>query len=489
MTLLTLVENAVRHGIDPSEEGGRIDVRVQRARGPLPRRRSATPASACSAGGDGLGTGLSTLRERLELSSAAMRGCALPQSSRTACAPKSSFRRDGGAWDEPSPDRADRRRRTAAARSAGAPARPGLARARHRRAGAQRARRAVDLFEARQPDICFLDVHMPGMSGVEAARHIGRRAHLVFVTAFDQYAVQAFDAGRARLPRQAGRSRAPGRHRRAPAGAPARRAAGTRTPKRCCSSWPRSCKTPRPPTAALDPAHVGQTLRLIPVDEIDFLRSDEKYTLIAWRRRAGKPGEALIRTPLKDLVAQLDPAQFAQVHRSVVVNLRAISHVTRGQRDRGHPPEGARRRAARQPQLPAPVSPDVVGATRTRGASFMTLSPSFIPRRRHCPHPLVDKLRLYPRPVPAVDTNLSRNDMTYATVAKPVRAVEQGARSVTLAGFSRKALATAATSWFAVAATGDTNLRTLYPVPVCPVGGAGRPRGMEPGDANRPYRG
>jgi len=60
---------------------------------------------------------------------------------------------------------------------------------------ARNGREAVELFEARQPDICFLDVHMPGMSGVEAARHIGRRAHLVFVTAHDQYAVEAFTQG------------------------------------------------------------------------------------------------------------------------------------------------------------------------------------------------------------------------------------------------------------------------------------------------------
>ena len=69
---------------------------------------------------------------------------------------------------------------------------------------------------------------------------------------------------------------------------------------------------------------------MIPVDEIDFLRSDEKYTLIAWRGDAGKPGEALIRTPLKELVDQLDAAHFVQVHRAVVVNRRAISHITRG---------------------------------------------------------------------------------------------------------------------------------------------------------------
>ncbi|HJU39933.1 MAG TPA: LytTR family DNA-binding domain-containing protein, partial [Tahibacter sp.] len=77
-------------------------------------------------------------------------------------------------------------------------------------------------------------------------------------------------------------------------------------------------------------AQIGQTLRMIPVDEIDYLRSDTKYTRIAWRGDGGQAGEALVRLPLKELVAQLDPAQFAQVHRSVVVNLAAISHVTRG---------------------------------------------------------------------------------------------------------------------------------------------------------------
>jgi DNA-binding LytR/AlgR family response regulator len=81
-------------------------------------------------------------------------------------------------------------------------------------------------------------------------------------------------------------------------------------------------------------AQVGQTLKMIAVDEIDYLKSDTKYTLVAWRGDAGAPGEALVRTALKELVAQLDPEQFAQVHRSVVVNLRAISHVTRGDNER-----------------------------------------------------------------------------------------------------------------------------------------------------------
>jgi DNA-binding LytR/AlgR family response regulator len=71
-------------------------------------------------------------------------------------------------------------------------------------------------------------------------------------------------------------------------------------------------------------------VRLIPVEDIDFLRAEEKYTSIAWRDETRQPREAVIRMPLKELTAKLDASQFAQVHRSVVVNLRAIAHVTRG---------------------------------------------------------------------------------------------------------------------------------------------------------------
>ena len=197
-------------------------------------------------------------------------------------------------------------------------------------AQARNGREAVERFEAQQPDICFLDVQMPGVSGVEAARQIGPRAHLVFVTAFDQYALKAFEHGvldylvkpvePARLASTVARLQQRLRAAQPAQGTNAllqqlaehlQRGAAT-TPLR----WIR--------------ATVGQTLRLISVDDIDFLRSDEKYTLIAWRGDDGKPSEALISTPLKTLLAQLDSTQFAQVHRSVVVNLRAISHVTRG---------------------------------------------------------------------------------------------------------------------------------------------------------------
>jgi DNA-binding LytR/AlgR family response regulator len=200
-------------------------------------------------------------------------------------------------------------------------------------AQARNGREAVQLFEAEHPDVCFLDVHMPGLSGVEAARAIGRRAHLVFVTAFDQYAVQAFEHGaldylvkpveRARLDDTVARLKE--RLRSAQTlpltdelleqlAAQLRRKTGPQP-----LNWIR--------------ASLGQSLRMIPVDGIEYLRSDEKYTRIAWRDEGGEPAEALVRTPLKELLAQLDATQFVQVHRSVVVNLRAVSHVTRGQNE------------------------------------------------------------------------------------------------------------------------------------------------------------
>jgi len=77
-------------------------------------------------------------------------------------------------------------------------------------------------------------------------------------------------------------------------------------------------------------ASVGQTVTLIPVQDVDFLRAEEKYTLVMWHEAGGNVREAIIRTPLKELAAQLDATQFAQVHRSVIVNLSSIARVVRG---------------------------------------------------------------------------------------------------------------------------------------------------------------
>ena len=198
---------------------------------------------------------------------------------------------------------------------------------------ARNGREAVEDFEAQKPDICFLDVHMPGLSGVEAARHIGRRAHVVFVTAFDQYAVQAFAQGALDYLVKPVEP-----ERLADTVARLQERLRTAQPALNTEALLQQLAVKLQQDASPAPlrwirATVGQSLRLIAVDEIDFLRSDEKYTLIAWRGDEGKPGEALIRTPLKELIAQLDASQFAQVHRSVVVNLRAISHVKRGVND------------------------------------------------------------------------------------------------------------------------------------------------------------
>jgi DNA-binding LytR/AlgR family response regulator len=203
-------------------------------------------------------------------------------------------------------------------------------------AQARNGREAVERFEALQPDVCFLDVHMPGLSGVEAARAIGRRAHLVFVTAYNEYAVQAFEHGAldylvkpvepARLADTVARLQE-----RLRASQPA---ADTEALIEQLAARLRQDKGAEP--LRWIRASIGPTLRLIPVEEIDYLRSDEKYTRIAWRGDGGRPGEAVIRTPLKDLVAQLDPAHFVQVHRSVVVALRAISQVVRGENETAH---------------------------------------------------------------------------------------------------------------------------------------------------------
>ncbi len=195
---------------------------------------------------------------------------------------------------------------------------------------ARNGREAVELFEAHRSDICFLDVHMPGVSGVEAARRIGRRAHLVFVTAFDRYAVQAFEQGALDYLVK-------------PVEEPRLADTVARLKERVSATAPsediealleqlasRLRKDDAPAPLRWLRVAAGASLRLISIDDVDFLRADHKYTLVAWRGDGGKPCDGLLRTPLKDLVAQLDPGQFAQVHRSTVVNLRAISHVTRG---------------------------------------------------------------------------------------------------------------------------------------------------------------
>lgn len=200
-------------------------------------------------------------------------------------------------------------------------------------ARARNGREAIDLFEQHNPEVCFLDVHMPGLSGIEAARHIGRRSHLVFVTAFDRYAVQAFAQGvldylvkpvePQRLEETVNRLKERLRDAQPALNTDALlkdlaallEQRGKSTPLR----WIR--------------ASVGQSITLIAVPSIDFLRAEEKYTTVAWRDEGGAPREGVIRMPLKEIVAQLDASVFVQVHRSVIVNLHSVVRVIRGQNE------------------------------------------------------------------------------------------------------------------------------------------------------------
>ena len=206
MAVLTLVENAVRHGVDPFRGRRPHRRRGARARRPLPhpgaRHRRRARAGRRRAGDravDAARAPPARLRRRRP-------GCASSRTSRTASRPSSNSR-----CGEPRPD-VRPNLRPGRAMSATRPTaliaddEPLLRDVLERLlaiawpeleviAQARNGREAVTLFEEHRPDVCFLDVHMPGLSGVDAARQIGRRAHLVFVTAFDAYAVEAFAQG------------------------------------------------------------------------------------------------------------------------------------------------------------------------------------------------------------------------------------------------------------------------------------------------------
>jgi DNA-binding LytR/AlgR family response regulator len=198
-------------------------------------------------------------------------------------------------------------------------------------AEARNGREAIELFETHRPKVAFLDVHMPGLNGIDAARSIARRAEIVFVTAHEHYAVQAFEHGaidyvvkpfeEARLADSVARLKARMAEPRPPASgfdavldrlAAELKLRGGERPKYL--QWIR--------------ASVATSVRLIPVEQIAFLRSDEKYTLVVW-----EGGEALIRRPIRELADELDPDDFAQIHRSVIVNLRQVAQVDRGFND------------------------------------------------------------------------------------------------------------------------------------------------------------
>ena len=186
---------------------------------------------------------------------------------------------------------------------------------------------ALEALEDRAPDFMFLDIQMPEMTGVEVARHVAGRSHVVFVTAYDQYAIQAFETGAVDYILK-----------------PA-------TDERLAVTIERLKAKLATPPADLNAvlakiseqiggrkeklqwikATQGQNLRLIPVAEVLFFQSDEKYT-----RVVTADSEALIKTPIRELIDGLDPEVFWQIHRSTLVNVGAIASVTRDFRGQAH---------------------------------------------------------------------------------------------------------------------------------------------------------
>jgi DNA-binding LytR/AlgR family response regulator len=160
---------------------------------------------------------------------------------------------------------------------------------------------ALRAIEQHAPDLAFLDIQMPRLSGLEVARHVSRRCVVAFITSYDHYAIDAFEAGAVDYVLKPDLSPL----------LPTRRAPAPKA----YLQWINASR--------------GETIRLITVDEILYFRSDNKVTLVVTA-----DGEAVIRKTIKELGEELDPAVFWQVHRSALVNVHAIASVHRD--GRGH---------------------------------------------------------------------------------------------------------------------------------------------------------
>lgn len=197
-------------------------------------------------------------------------------------------------------------------------------------AEARNGEEAVAAVGQHRPDLAFLDIRMPGMTGIEAARALGDTCHVVFITAYNEYAVEAFEQGAVDYVLKPA-----DRERLELTVARLKKRLGTPPSdlgellNRLAARLDDGSSVAAPEALQWIQASVGQQLRLIPVADVLFFTSDEKYT-----RVQTEGFEALIRKPIKELVAELDPAQFWQIHRSTIVNTKAIAGVTRDFRGR-----------------------------------------------------------------------------------------------------------------------------------------------------------
>jgi DNA-binding LytR/AlgR family response regulator len=180
--------------------------------------------------------------------------------------------------------------------------------------------KAMRAVEQHRPQVAFLDIQMSGLSGFEVARQIAGRCHIAFVTAFDRHAVEAFEQGAVDYVMK---PFSPGRLFTTVARLKEKLAGAPRDLSSILDGAAARARAGRPHLRWIN-ATRGNAVRLITVDEILYFKADNKYTLVATRN-----GEALIRKTIKELVDELDPGQFWQIHRSVLVNVNAIDIVVR----------------------------------------------------------------------------------------------------------------------------------------------------------------
>ena len=179
---------------------------------------------------------------------------------------------------------------------------------------------ALRALEEQRPDVLFLDIQMPGLTGIEVAKQASGRCHVVFVTAHDEHAVAAFEEGAVDYVLKPLRA--------------ARLATACARVKNRLSLAPPDLQRLLDALATRAPlarshlrwinASSGAEVKLITVDEICYFQSDTKYT-----RAVTAGGESLIRKSLKELLEELDPESFWQIHRSTIVNVGAIAGVSR----------------------------------------------------------------------------------------------------------------------------------------------------------------
>ncbi|MGB8600467.1 MAG: LytTR family DNA-binding domain-containing protein [Burkholderiales bacterium] len=181
---------------------------------------------------------------------------------------------------------------------------------------------ALQFLAEKKPQIVFLDIRMPGMSGLQTAQHMAGEAHIVFVTAYDQYAVEAFEHGAVDYLLK-------------PVEAERLQTTVARLKQRLASPPQDLTSLLSKLTATLNPsqkketlrwikASVGDNLRFIPVDEVLYFQSDDKYTNVYTDKH-----EAVIKTPIKELLDSLDAEKFWQIHRATIINMNYIDSVSR----------------------------------------------------------------------------------------------------------------------------------------------------------------